>query len=130
MKEAIMARYKRYVSLLALIPLLLLLSAPLRVTAGTHAAKPSGLVNVWTEWTAGGEAAGFKALIAAWSAKNTGITVKHRPIGNDQFFTVIRTGLAGGEPPDLLQFEGYQQTRDFAKAGELLDLTSWWKAHK
>jgi raffinose/stachyose/melibiose transport system substrate-binding protein len=124
-----MTRYKRYLTL-APLPFLLLAITPPRATASTHPAKPSGLVTVWTEWTAGGQSSGFKALIAAWNAKHTGITIKHRPIGNDVFFTVIRTGLAGGEPPDLLQYEGYQQTRDFAAAGHLLDLTSWWNVHK
>jgi len=123
-------RYRRILALLALLPVLLFVVAPQHTTASTSAAKPTGLVNVWTEFTAGGEAAGMKALIPAWNAKNTGISIKHRPIGNDQFFTTIRTALSGGEPPDLLQFEGYQQTRDFAKAGQLMDLTSWWNAHK
>jgi len=97
---------------------------------GTSAAQPKGEVKLWTEFTAGGEKSGIEALIKAWDAKNNGITINHRPIGNEQFFTVIRTGIAGGEPPDLLQFEGYQQTRDFAKAGQLTDLTDWWNAHK
>src|SRR5437764_9183452 len=99
-----MVRYKSYF-VLAPLPFLLLAIASPRATASPHPSKPSGLVTVWTEWTAGGQASGFKALIAAWNARHTGITIKHRPIGNDVFFTVIRTGLAGGEPPDLLQYE-------------------------
>ncbi len=90
------------------------------------AAQPSGEVLLWTGFTAGGEKAGIEAMIAAFQEQNPDITINHRPIGNEQFFTVIRTGLAGGEPPDVLQFEGYQQARDFAAAGQLTDLTEWW----
>lgn len=87
-------------------------------------------LSMWTEFTAGGEATGIDALVSAWNAKSPDMPIKHRPIGNEEFFTVVRTGLSGGEPPDLLQFEGYQQTRDFAAAGQLLDLTSWWNENK
>ncbi len=87
-------------------------------------------VSLWTEFTAGGEATGIEELVETWNAKDSGITIKHRPIGNEEFFTVVRTGLAGGEPPDVLQFEGYQQTRDFAEAGQLMDLTDWWNANE
>jgi raffinose/stachyose/melibiose transport system substrate-binding protein len=94
------------------------------------AVQGSGEVSMWTEFTAGGEAAGIDALVSTWNAKNNGITINHRPIGNDEFFTVLRTGLAGGEPPDLMQFEGYQQTRDFAAAGQLEDITDFWNTVK
>ena len=62
-----------------------------------------------------------------WSRPGTTwATGDHRypsPIGNEESFTVIRTALSGGEPPDVMQYEGYQQTRDFAAAGQLTDLT-------
>lgn len=87
-------------------------------------------LSMWTEFTTGGEATGIDAIIAAFNEKNPDIKVTHRPIGNEEFFTVVRTGLAGGEPPDILQFEGYQQTRDFAAAGQLLDVTDLWNASK
>jgi ABC-type glycerol-3-phosphate transport system substrate-binding protein len=95
--------------------------------APAEAAGPT--VSLWTEFTAGGEATGITALVDTWNAKG-GSTIEHRPIGNEEFFTVIRTGLAGGEPPDLLQFEGYQQTRDFAAEGQLTDVTEWWQENK
>src|SRR5215212_9206348 len=99
-------------------------------TSAEGAVKGSGEVNMWTEFTAGGEAAGIDELVKTWNDKNNRITINHRPIGNDEFFTVVRTGLAGGEPPDLLQFEGYQQTRDFAAAGQLEDITNLWNRVK
>ena len=92
--------------------------------------QPSGDVSLWTEFTQGGEATGIDEMVETWNAMGNGITVTHRPIGNEEFFTVIRTALAGGEPPDLLQYEGYQQTRDFAAAGQLTDLTELWEANQ
>lgn len=108
------------------------LLAPMIVllTPATFAAQPAGEVSLWTEFTQGGEGAGIEELVETWNAMDNGVTVTHRPIGNEEFFTVIRTALAGGEPPDLLQYEGYQQTRDFAAAGQLTDLTELWEANQ
>ncbi|HYF96257.1 MAG TPA: extracellular solute-binding protein [Symbiobacteriaceae bacterium] len=93
-------------------------------------AEPKGEVKMWTGFAAGGEAAGIKQILDLWQTKNSPITINHRPIGNEQFETVVRTGLNGGDAPDLLQFEGYAQTRSFAAAGQLTDLTQWWNANK
>lgn len=121
-------------ALLVAFSLLVACTPPAAPAAEQPAAAPQAAapveISLWTEFTAGGEATGIEELVKAWNEKGTGITIKHRPIGNEEFFTVIRTGLAGGEPPDLLQFEGYQQTRDFAAAGQLVDLTDWWQANK
>lgn len=126
-----MSTYRQHRRLQVLVAILVLLIPVLTATArGSSAAQATGKVKLWTEFTAGGEKTGIADQIEAWKAKGNGIEIDHRPIGNEQFFTVIRTGIAGGEPPDLLQFEGYQQTRDFAKAGQLTDLTDWWNAHK
>ena len=113
------------VGIIALLAPMLVLTAPT-----SSAAQPSGDVSLWTEFTQGGEGAGIEELVETWNAKDNGITLTHRPIGNEEFFTVIRTALAGGEPPDLMQYEGYQQTRDFAAAGQLTDLTEWWEANQ
>lgn len=124
---------KRLATLLVALGVVLIGCAPAaQPAAQPTAAAPaaSGEVKVWTEFTAGGEALGLDEIVKAWDAKNTGITINHRPIGNEEFFTVVRTGLAGGEPPDLLQFEGYQQTRDFAAGGQLADLSDWWAQNK
>jgi raffinose/stachyose/melibiose transport system substrate-binding protein len=85
-------------------------------------------VTVWHEFTAGSEAIGIKAINKGFTDQGK-YTVKQRPIANEQLFTVERTGLAGSLPPDVVQYEGYQQTRDFAKAGQLTDLTDLWNAN-
>lgn len=119
--------------LIQLVAMLVLFSpvmAVSRVDGSAAQEGSSGEVKLWTEFTAGGEKTGIEEMLKVWKEKDNGISINHRPIGNEQFFTVIRTGIAGGEPPDLLQFEGYQQTRDFAAAGQLTDLTDWWNANK
>jgi len=121
-------RFRAAALLLALVAMLAPTLAA-RTTAPV-AAQASGEVALWTEFTAGGQKSGIEALIESWNAKGTGITINHRPIGNEEFFTVIRTAMAGGQPPDLLQYEGYQQTRDFAAAGQLTDLTEFWNEHR
>ena len=92
---------------------------------------PSGATEVtfWHEFTAGSEAAGVKALDEGFAGQGK-YTLKQRPIANEQLFTVLRTGLAGSLPPDVVQYEGYQQTRDFAAAGQLKDLTDLWTANQ
>jgi raffinose/stachyose/melibiose transport system substrate-binding protein len=109
--------------------------APTAATSGeaptaAGAAAPAGPIAFWTEWTAGGEATGIDELAKIWNAAHPDAQLNHRPINNEEFFTVVRTGLASGEPPDLMQYEGYQQTRDFAKAGQLTDLTDLWNKVK
>ena len=94
---------------------------------GSGGDAPSS-VTFWHEFTAGSEANGVKALDSGF-AKQGKYTLKQRPIANEQLFTVLRTGLAGSLPPDVVQYEGYQQTRDFAKAGQLTDLTDLWTAN-
>ena len=87
-------------------------------------------LNWWHEFGSGGEKDGMDLLISTWNKANPDIQITQRPIGNEEFFTVIRTGLAGDQPPDLLQYEGNQQTRDFAKAGQLQDITDIWNQVK
>jgi raffinose/stachyose/melibiose transport system substrate-binding protein len=88
----------------------------------------AGTITLWDEFT-GGEAQAMKDTIKEFKAQG-GATVKERTIGNEDFFTALRTGLAGNSPPDVVQYEGYQQTRDFAKAGRLTDITDFWNTIK
>jgi raffinose/stachyose/melibiose transport system substrate-binding protein len=87
-----------------------------------------GTVVLWDEMT-GGEAKAMKAVINDFTA-SSGVKVRERSIDNENFFTVIRTGMSGSNPPDVVQYEGYQQTRDFAKAKRLEDLTDFWNKNK
>lgn len=98
-------------------------------TGEAEASEASGEVTYWHAFTAGGEAAAMEVLLERFSEMHPDVNVVERPIGNEEHFTVMRTGLAGGDPPDLLHFEGYQQTRDFAGAGQLMDIGDLWEEH-
>jgi raffinose/stachyose/melibiose transport system substrate-binding protein len=87
-------------------------------------------VTFWHAFTGGAESGAIKNILDEFNKQNKDLTVKDRGIGNEEHFTVVRTGLAGASPPDLVHYEGYQQTRDFAKAGQLTDLTDLWEKYK
>lgn len=86
-------------------------------------------LSVWHEFS-GESGDAMNKTIAAYNKQHPDAKFRGRAIANDQFFTVLRTGLSGNKPPTVVQYEGYQQTKDFAKAGQLLDITAWWNKHK
>ncbi len=111
----------------------LLMSSALTLTAcglagGGTSAKEQ--VTFWHAFTAGAEAPAIKEILDNFNSESEDYTVKDRGIGNEEHFTVVRTGLAGNNPPDLVHYEGYQQTRDFAKAGKLTDVTDLWEKYQ
>ena len=90
----------------------------------------AGEVSLWHEFAAAPSSTAMTQITAAFNRAPTTTTIKERPIGGADYFTVIRTALASNKVPDVLQYEGNQQTRDFAKAGQLLDITKFWRQHK
>lgn len=84
---------------------------------------------VWHEFAGSGNKA-VDELVAGFNEKYPDLTFKTRQIADSEVNTVLRTGLAGNNPPAIAQYEGYQQTADYAKAGQLTDITSWWNKHK
>jgi len=89
----------------------------------------SGDLAVWHELAGSGNTAA-NDLVAGFNQANPGMTFTPRQIADNQVDTVVRTGLSGNNPPAVLQYEGYQQTQDYAKAGQLTDITDWWNKHK
>jgi raffinose/stachyose/melibiose transport system substrate-binding protein len=89
--------------------------------------KPT--LQVWHELTGSGNTA-IDKVISDFNATSKDASAKPRQIADDQVDTVLRTGMSGPNPPDVLQYEGYRNTADYAKHGQLLDLTSWWNQHK
>ena len=99
-------------------------------TTSTNGGGDSKSLSLLSEWTDGGSATSIAATLKAWNAANPSTPISQRSIGNEDFATASRTAMSGAEPPDILQFEGFADTADYAKAGKLVDLTSWWNAHK
>lgn len=103
------------------------LSAPRGALGGE---ADAGEVALWHEFAAAPSSTAMTQIVAAFNRAPTTTTIKERPIGGTDYFTLIRTSLASNKVPDVLQYEGNQQTRDFAKAGQLLDITAFWKQRK
>src|SRR5215217_747270 len=86
--------------------------------ATSYAQEPVTLT-FWSEWSADPERSVADALVEQFNAANPNITIEHRPIENEQFFTVLRTGFTSGEPPDVFQHEGHQNLFQFSDQGEI-----------
>jgi ABC-type glycerol-3-phosphate transport system substrate-binding protein len=99
--------------------------------AGTGGkANSGGSLSLLSEWTDGGSATSIQSTIDSWNTANPDNKMAQRSIGNEDFPTASRTAMSGNNPPDVLQFEGFSDTADYAKAGKLVDLTSWWNQNK
>jgi raffinose/stachyose/melibiose transport system substrate-binding protein len=89
-----------------------------RFARPARAQEPVAL-SFWTEYSTDPARSAMADAIARFQEANPGITVDHRPIENEQFFTVLRTGFTGGEPPDVFQHEGHQNLFQFSDLGEI-----------
>jgi alpha-glucoside transport system substrate-binding protein len=76
-------------------------------------------VSIQTQWT-GGEATGFANAIADFQAA-TGIVVQVDSIGSSHE-TVLKTRVAGGQPPDVSQIAQPTAVLAYAKDGKLKDI--------
>jgi raffinose/stachyose/melibiose transport system substrate-binding protein len=107
--------------------LALLLIALVAVTSAT--AQDVVELSFWTEWSADPWKSLGDDLVAAFNAENPGIRVTHRTIENEQFFTVLRTAFASGDPPDVFQHEANNNLFQFVIPGEVEDITDWFEAN-
>ena len=64
----------------------------------------------------------LREMCDAFSAKYPDITIETEMVPNDSI-TVLKTRLASGKAPDIMQLQSYSQVFEFAKAGYLLDLS-------
>lgn len=64
----------------------------------------------------------LKEMCDAFSKLNPDIAIETEMVPNDSI-TVLKTRLASGKAPDIIQLQSYQQVFDFGGAGYLLDLT-------
>lgn len=90
----------------------------------------SGSITFWDEWTNGAARTAMTWVANEWDKIHPNWPIAERPIPNDSFFAAVRTGIAGTNPPDVLQTEGYESTEEFAQANELANLDSLWSQVK
>src|SRR5918997_4910630 len=83
-------------------------------------------LSFWSEWSADPERSVADALVEQFNAANPNIIIEHRPIENEQFFTVLRTGFTSGEPPDIFQHEGHNNLFQFSDLGEVEPIDDFW----
>jgi len=84
---------------------------------------------VWHQLAGSGNEA-MQELVDGFNAENPDIAFQNRVLADGEADTVVRTGISSNNPPAILQFEGFRQTEEYARAGLLTDITPWWEQHK
>ncbi len=87
-------------------------------------------ISFWTEWSADPQKTAIEDLIQQFNDAHPDIQITHRPIENEQFFTALRTGFTGGNPPDMFQHEGHNNVTQFVNVGEVEDISDFWAQNK
>jgi len=89
--------------------------------AGVAAFAQDKVVNVMHGWP-GAQAPAFEKIVAAFEAENPGIDVVVEIVGRDRP-AILATRLAAGNPPDLTPHPWIGLMKQWADAGEIVDLT-------
>lgn len=89
---------------------------PVTITYFTYSAAPDHLKAI-------------KAQVAAFEKANPGITVKVQTAAYADYFTKLKTQVAGGNAPDVFELN-YESFVTYAKSGTLLNLNAQAKADK
>lgn len=84
---------------------------------------------VWHQLSGSGNEA-MQAVVDGYNEEHPDAEFTNRQLADGEADTVVRTGISGKNPPAVLQFEGFKQTEDYAKAGLLTDITEWWESNK
>jgi raffinose/stachyose/melibiose transport system substrate-binding protein len=87
-------------------------------------------LSFWSEFSGDPDRSTIQKLIDQFQQANPSITIEHRPIENEQFFTVLRTGFTSGNPPDIFQHEGHNNVFQFSDLGEVEAIDDFWTANK
>ena len=104
-------------------------------TAAPSEAAPSAVggtplepveLSYWTEQTADPGRAFVEAQIERFQALHPGVTITHRPLENEQFFTALRAGFTSGNPPDFFQHEANNTLFQFVVPGQVEDISDWY----
>ena len=98
-------------------------SGPLGLQRGSvHAQQPVTL-SFWSEWSGDPQRTAIGKLIDQFNTANPNITIEHRPIENEEFFTVLRTGFTSGARPDIFSTRDtttYSSSRTLARSNRLM----------
>ncbi len=101
---------------------------------GTATASPSGTGNleIFSWWTAGGEADGLAEMFKIYQAKYPNVKIVNAAVAGGagtNAKAVLKTRMESGKPPDSFQVHaGQELISTWVKAGKMEPITSIWKA--
>jgi glucose/mannose transport system substrate-binding protein len=100
-------------------------------SAGGSTTTSGGNLEIFTYWTAGGEADGLAAIEAIFNKDYPGIKVTNAVVAGgagSNATAVLATRMAGGNPPDTFQIHGGAELIDtWVKTGYMQPLTQFYK---
>ncbi|BCP55188.1 hypothetical protein K32_38050 [Kaistia sp. 32K] len=105
---------------------LVLAGVALAIAHAEAAAQPVTL-NLWSELSAPPESVVLNKAVEMFNAANPDIVVKHTAFENTAYETALRTAFAGGTPPDIAEVNAGSNAFQYAKSGQLTDLSDFVK---
>ncbi|MDR7486092.1 MAG: ABC transporter substrate-binding protein [Armatimonadota bacterium] len=110
---------------------LLTLAIFLAGLSGTQAQGAKKL-EIFSWWTAGGEADGLNAMFQIYKKQNPGVEIINATVAGGagtNAKAVLKTRMQGGDPPDSFQVHGGAELTDtWVKTGFMEPITSLWKS--
>src|SRR5438132_1517399 len=89
-------------------------------------------LEIFSWWTAGGEADGLAEMFKIYQQKYSGVKIINAAVGGGagtNAKTVLATRMQGGKPPDSFQVHaGQELISTWVKAGKMEPITSIWKS--
>ena len=99
---------------------------------GVSSAAPSGKLEIFSWWTAGGEAEGLKALFDAYHKQYPAVQIVNATVAGGagtNAKAVLKTRMLGGDPPDSFQVHaGHELIDTWVRSGYMAPLTSLFKS--
>ena len=100
------------------------------VIPGTGASA-KGTLEIFSWWTAGGEADGLEEMFKIYKQKYPDVTIKNAAVAGGagtNAKAVLATRMTGGQPPDSFQVHaGQELISTWVKAGKMDPITQIWK---
>jgi glucose/mannose transport system substrate-binding protein len=94
--------------------------------------KLTGQLEIFSWWTAGGEADGLAELFKIYNQKYSGVSIKNAAVAGGagtNAKAVLATRMQGGQPPDSFQVHaGQELISTWVKAGKMEPITSIWNS--
>ena len=99
---------------------------------GTLQAAPAGKLEIFSWWTAGGEAEALNAVFALYHARYPAVTIVNATVAGGagtNAKAVLKTRMLGGDPPDSFQVHaGHELIDTWVRNGSMEPLTALFKA--